>query len=183
VVGYVGRIEPAKGTLDLLKAAPAVLRSRPGARIVIVGDGGESPRYTSLVRRRVAALGGVLLAGPTPDARALMGWFDVLAVPSRTEAFGSVAAEALAAGTPVVASDVGGIREYLRGSPAGALVPPGDPPALAAALKASLDASAAGRDRTAEARAAVERFSGERVADAVAAAFTEALDSPGAGEA
>ena len=64
---------------------------------------------------------------------------DLLVLPSRAETYGMVVTEALARGVPVVASDVGGVPEALGDEAAGLLVPPGDPVALAAALRAWLD--------------------------------------------
>jgi glycosyltransferase involved in cell wall biosynthesis len=51
VVGFVGRIEPRKGPLDLVRAAPAIRRGRPGTRVVVVGDDpyGTDPAYTAAV--------------------------------------------------------------------------------------------------------------------------------------
>jgi len=169
-VGCVGRIEPRKGTLDLLRAAPELLARRPRARIVVVGDDdfGVAPGYLREARRLAAdpALGGrVELVGARPEAHRLMGWFDVLAFPTREEPGGTVAAEALAAGVPVVASNVGGLPEVVTDGRTGRLVAPGDPSALAAALAETL----AG-DRVAMAAAArqdARRFSAERSADVV----------------
>jgi glycosyltransferase involved in cell wall biosynthesis len=177
----VGRIEPRKGTLDLLEAARSLLERRPRARLVIVGadELGASRDYEKRVRAAAAELGErVLLTGAAAEAARLMPWFDVLAVPSRVEPFGTVAAEALAAGTPVVATDSGGMREYVVDGVCGALVPPGDPPALAAALQRVLDG--AGQMEGA-AREAAAPFAAERVADSVAAALGEALAAGRAG--
>jgi phosphatidylinositol alpha-mannosyltransferase len=106
---FVGRDEPRKG-LDVLRRAYAQLASR--AELAVVGPD-----------------------GPVPHARLLdeLSRADVLAAPSlRGESFGLVLAEAMAAGVPVVASDIPGYRDVLRTG--GVLVPPGDPGALAAAL-------------------------------------------------
>ena len=176
VVGFVGRIEPRKGVLDLLRAAPALFERRPDARIVIVGDDelGASAVYRDEVRRAAAQLGErVLLLGAVPEANRLMPWFDALCVPSRVEPFGTVAAEALAAGTPVVATRSGGMAEYVADGRTGALVEPGDVAALADALDRVLaDAEALGRNGREDAA----RFSSDRVAALVADALDEALD-------
>jgi glycosyltransferase involved in cell wall biosynthesis len=163
VVGYVGRIEPAKGTLDLVRAMAGV-----DARLVLIGDGpGE---YAERVRRE--ATPRTLLLGRVDDARPLMPWLDVLAVPSHREAFGTVAAEALAAGTPVVATRGGGIEEYVVPGRNGDLVPPGDPDALAAAIRALLPKAASMADA---ARADAARFDAGRVTESIAAALHEAI--------
>ncbi|HEX6714606.1 MAG TPA: glycosyltransferase family 4 protein, partial [Thermoleophilaceae bacterium] len=126
VVGFVGSIQPSKGVLDLVRAMREV-----DARLVVVGHG--TGRYADDVRREAGER--VTFTGPVDDARALMRWFDVLAVPSHREAFGTVAAEALAAGTPVVATRGGGIEEYVVPGRNGELVMPGDVEGLAAAIR------------------------------------------------
>ena len=176
VVGYVGRVEPRKGTLDLMRAARLLLHRRPDTRVVVVGDDslGASSDYALRVREEAERLGErVLMLGAVEEARALMPWFDVLCVPSRSEPFGTVAAEALAAGTPVVATDSGGMAEYVVPGRNGALVPPGEPEALAEALDGVLGR---GGELAAAARADAAPFASDRVADAVAAALREALE-------
>ena len=175
VVGFVGRIEPRKGVIDLMRAAPFLLERRPDVRIVVVGEDelGASASYGDEVRALAGELGDrVLLAGAVPEANRLMPWFDALAGPSLVEPFGTVAAEALAAGTPVVATRSGGMAEYVADERNGALVEPGRPADLAAALDRVLtDARALG----ARGRQDAERFASDRVAGAVADALDEAL--------
>jgi glycosyltransferase involved in cell wall biosynthesis len=132
VVGFIGRIEPRKGPLDLVLAAPAIRAGRPDARIVLIGDDpyASDPDYLG----RVRAGAGVEHCGWVDDAPGVMRHLDVLVVPSREEPFGTVVAEAMAVGTPVVATRVGGIPEVLEDGVAGVLVPPDDPPALAAGV-------------------------------------------------
>lgn len=178
VIGFVGRIEPAKGVLDLLEAAPAVLDRHPDARLVLAG--GPSLQadlgYSAQVNAARADFGeSVVVLGPVPDATALMPWFDVLAMPSLKEAFGTVAAEALAAGTPVVVSDRGGMKEYVTDR-CGAVVPASNPTALAAALLGVLDRAPRMADA---AREAAAPFAADRVAAGVAAVLDEALAAHG----
>lgn len=80
---------------------------------------------------------GLRLLGPREDVPALLRGCRVFVMPSRTEGLGMAAVEALQAGVPVVASDVGGLPEVV--GDAGILVPPGDAPALAAAIRRALD--------------------------------------------
>jgi glycosyltransferase involved in cell wall biosynthesis len=178
VVGYVGRIEPRKGTLDLVRAARALSERVPELRFVLVGDDdfAASRDYSAQVREEAAALGDrVVLAGRIDEARTLMPWFDVLCVPSRREPFGTVAAEALAAGTPVVATRSGGMAEYVVPGRNGALVAPGEPDALADALESVLERAAS---MSAAALEDAGRFSSDRVADLVADALREAVAAP-----
>jgi glycosyltransferase involved in cell wall biosynthesis len=163
VVGFVGRIQPSKGVLDLVRAMRDV-----DARLVVVGDGRGA--YADEVRR--VAGERTTFAGPVDDARPLMHWFDVLAVPSHTEAFGTVAAEALAAGTPVVATRGGGIEEYVVPGRNGELVMAGDLEALANAIRDLLPRAASMADA---ARADAARFRTGVVVASVAAALRDAL--------
>src|SRR5690349_15384265 len=105
VVGFVGRLEPRKGPDVLAAAAPALRQA--GARVVLVGDDpfSEDGAYA----RRVAAAPDVEHVPWVDNAAGLMGHLDVLVLPSRMEPFGTVLAEAMAAGTPVVASSVDGL--------------------------------------------------------------------------
>ena len=166
VVGFVGRIEPRKGVLDLLAATRILAARMPEVRVVIVSGPELEPDrgYERRVREQAAALGDrVVVTGPVDDARRLMTWFDVLCVPSLVEPFGTVAAEALAAGTPAVVTDSGGMPEYVTPGRSGQWSQPGEPEALAARPRggpgrASTMADAAREDaaRFATARAAAE---------------------------
>jgi glycosyltransferase involved in cell wall biosynthesis len=159
----VGRIQRSKGVLELVRAMREV-----DARLVIVGDG--SGAYADAVRNEAGDR--VTFTGEVEDARALMSWFDVLAVPSHTEAFGTVAAEALAAGTPVVATRGGGIEEYVVPGRNGDLVIAGDVEGLARAIRGLLPKAASMAEA---ARADAARFRTNVVAAAVADALREAL--------
>jgi 2-deoxystreptamine N-acetyl-D-glucosaminyltransferase/2-deoxystreptamine glucosyltransferase len=131
-IGYVGRLAPQKRADRLVEAFG---RMRETASLVLVGDGPDR----SLVQRLVAA-------SPARDritevgfvdhsvVPAVLASLDVLVLPSQYEEMGSVLTEAMAAGLPVVASDVGGIPEVVRDGVTGLLVPPEDVEALATAL-------------------------------------------------
>lgn len=128
----VGRMVPEKGFADLIEAA--ALLERPIV-LEIVGDGPEFGRLLSLADERRVAL--ELPGRLTPDAlRAAYARADVVAQPSHREGLGLVAAEALVCGTPVVATDSGGVRDLMPDAP---LVPVGDPGALARRLADALD--------------------------------------------
>ena len=163
VVGFVGRIEGAKGTLDLVRAMRGV-----DARLVVVGGG--SGAYADQVRREAGDR--AVFTGQVDDARSLLQWFDVVAVPSHSEAFGTVAAESLAAGTPVVGTRGGGIAEYVVPGRNGELVMPGDVEMLTAAIRRLLDAAPAMSEA---AREDTTRFRTDVVAASVADALAEAL--------
>jgi glycosyltransferase involved in cell wall biosynthesis len=127
--------------------------------------------YEQRVRDAAASLGDtVLLTGPVEEARRLMAWFDVLCVPSLQEPFGTVAAEALAAGTPAVVTDSGGMPEYVRTGHSGEVVPAGMPDQLADALERVLARASEMADT---ARADAARFAPAQAARETAALLRE----------
>ncbi|SNS20508.1 Glycosyltransferase involved in cell wall bisynthesis [Geodermatophilus saharensis] len=131
-IGYVGRLAPQKSPGTLVRAFG---RMREQASLVVVGDGPDRALVERLAAESPAA-DRITLAGFVEHARvpAVLASLDVLVLPSAYEEMGSVLTEAMAAGLPVVASDVGGIPEVVRHGVTGLLVPPGDVDALAAAL-------------------------------------------------
>jgi glycosyltransferase involved in cell wall biosynthesis len=164
VVGFVGRIAPRKGVLDLIAAAPAIRAASPGAEIVIVGDDpwDAFPDYLAQVR----AARDVVHVPWHDNAPGLMRHFDVLVAPSHQEPFGTVISEAMAVGTPVVATRVGGLAEVVDDGVTGRLVEPGEPDALAAAV---LDVLGRRDAMSAAARQAARRFGADAYADRVEA--------------
>ncbi len=163
VVGFVGRIEPRKAPLDLVRAVPALRARVPDVRVVMVGDDpyDGDPDYLEAVEHAARAA-GVERHGWMDNAPGLMRHLDVLVLPSRQEPFGTVLAEAMAVGTPVVATRVGGLAEVVEDGVTGRLVDPGDPDALAGAILAVLAARA---EMSAPARASVRRFHTAAYAD------------------
>jgi len=149
---FVGRVAPNKGLRTLLDALAQI---EPAARrpLVVMGrDWGE--RAPLEARARSLGLEGQVrfldhVAAPTVY-RGVIRNARALVLPSEWEAFGLVLLEAMAAGTPIVATEVGGVPEVLDGGRAGRLVPYGDPARLAAALRSVVqDAPETGRLRAA----------------------------------
>jgi glycosyltransferase involved in cell wall biosynthesis len=125
----VGRLAEAKNHAAAVRALACV----PEAVLVLVGEGPLRPRLEA--EAAAAGVGDrVVFAGFRSDARALMGAADAVLLPSRSEGLPLVALEAAAAGAPVVASAVRGVRELLTDGRDALLVPPDDPPALGDAL-------------------------------------------------
>jgi glycogen synthase len=137
---FVGRLEHEKGLHVLLHAVRRLRSDGRDLRLVVAGDGTQREAVEALVARlrlrsRVALVG---FCGPERLA-ALHAAASVAVVPSLYEPFGMVALEAMALGTPVVASRVGGLAEVVDDGATGLLVPPDDEAALAAALARVLD--------------------------------------------
>ncbi|HMP98052.1 MAG TPA: glycosyltransferase family 4 protein [Kiritimatiellia bacterium] len=133
-IGLVGRISREKGHDLLLAALPALLKLEPNLVCVFAGEGDQEERL-----RRETASGPlrdhVRFAGFRSDIPEVMAAMDLLVVPSlRVEASPGVVKEAMAMNKPVVAADVGGVSEIIRHGVDGWVIPPGDVPALEAAL-------------------------------------------------
>jgi len=138
LIGNVGMIRPDKGQLILVEAAPLVLRERPDARFVIVGQGTGILKRGINVRNAIDQAGladKIIMAGyrwDTPDVYAAC---DMIVIASlRTEASPIVLREAFASGRPVIATKVGDIPEIVEHRKNGLLVEPGDAKALGAAI-------------------------------------------------
>jgi glycosyltransferase involved in cell wall biosynthesis len=156
VVGNVARLAPQKDHATLIEAA----RQLPeGVRVVIVGDG----ELREELERRADGL-PVELVGARDDVPELLASFDVFAFPSLFEGLCLAVIEAQAAGVPVVATPVGGIRETVVDGETGLLVPPRDSAALAAAIRRLLDDRDLARRLAGEARRRVrETYSEEHM--------------------
>ena len=172
-IAFVGRVdEPRKGFPVLLAAMPEILRRHPAARLVVVGGGSRTTLRG--VAAEVAAR--VELRGPVGDrAKArVLAEADVLVAPNTGgESFGIVLVEAMAARTAVVASDLPAFRAVLDDGRHGALFPPGDPSALAAAVTGLLDAPAQRRALVRRAGAAATAYDWATVAPRVSEVYAD----------
>ncbi|HTS87682.1 MAG TPA: glycosyltransferase [Gemmatimonadales bacterium] len=173
LVVAVGALTREKGHHLLIEAQALVQHALPDALLAIIGDGPERRRLEALARRHGLA-DRVRFLGARPDATALMAAAGVLAQPSVREALGTTVLEAMALGIPVVSSGSGGLVELLAGG-AGVLVPPDDPPALAAALIRVLTDQELRRATIRTARARVREYDALGVADRVVAVYRSAL--------
>ncbi len=170
LVGNVAHCAGHKGQRFLVEAAPLVLARRPDARLAIVGEG--ELRADLAARVRALGLDGrVLLPGFRDDIPAILRALDVFVLPSLEEALGTSILDAMAAGTPVVATRVGGIPEAVDEGVTGLMVPPADPPALAAAILRLLDDRALARRLAAAAAERVRRFSIDATVDGTVAVY------------
>jgi glycosyltransferase involved in cell wall biosynthesis len=170
VIGGIGRLHHQKGWDVLCEAAGRVRDRMPGAVFVVVGEGEERARLTAMPSCR-----NVRFVGYRRAASSLLAAFDVLVMPSRYEAFGRVAVEAMLTGVPVVASAVQALPEVLDGQ--AILIPPDDPEALADALVALAEDPDGRRAMGPAARARAEALFGvDRMAQETADAYDVVLD-------
>jgi len=133
VVGIVGKLSEVKGHEHFLEAAATVAKARPDARFLIVGDGARRQE----LGRMADTLGiadAVIFAGVREDVPRVLGLMDVFALSSTSEGTPNVLMEAMAAGLPVVATDVGGVPEVVEHGSSGLLVEAGDGPAMGGSL-------------------------------------------------
>jgi glycogen(starch) synthase len=135
LVAFAGRLVHEKGVQTLLAALALLRRRNPGLRLAVAGTGPHEDELRAQARRRRVAR-AVDWLGFVPEAQVatLLAAADVAVVPSYYEPFGLVALEAVAAGTPVVVSDAGGLADLHRDGVAAASFPAGEPDALAAAI-------------------------------------------------
>lgn len=164
---YFGRLDVIQKGLDTVLQAMAILaRKRPEVELRIAGRGKDLERVRSM-SRELGVEGNVRFLGAVDEAerQRLFAGAAVQLMPSRFEGFGMVAAEAMAAGVPLVAAAAGSLPEVVDAPRGGVLVPPGDAGALAEAVDRLLADPAAREALSASARVSAERFRWEKVAD------------------
>jgi phosphatidyl-myo-inositol alpha-mannosyltransferase len=168
---FVGQAVERKGLSVLLRAFEA-LRDHVPATLTLVGASTEEVAHMTLEHRGIRALGKV----SEERKRDELAQADVLCAPSLGgESFGMVITEGLAAGTPVLASDIPGYRDVLRDGVDGGLVPAGDPLALAQELRRLALEPARRARMSLAARERAERFAWPHVAAEVLDCYEQAL--------
>lgn len=174
---FVGRVAPNKGLL-LLVDALAEMEPADRRPLLLMGrDWGEQQAVEARARSR--GIGGIIrflghVEGPG-TYRAVIRRARALVLPSEWEAFGLVLLEAMAAGTPVVATAVGGVPDVLDGGAAGRLVPYGDVKALSEALRETIADPVAVGQRTAAASTRVRSFDWSETTARHVAVYREVL--------
>lgn len=181
---FLGRMEERKGPATLVRALPGLIARVPDARLTIVGADTPTPGGGSY-RATLERLAATLRVAPSvafdtswgPDTvRERLRRARVVAVPSKWESFGYVAAEAMSAGRPVVASTIPAFRDLVRDGVTGRLAPADVPAAWASALAELLEDVAGARAVGAAARAEIAvRYAPARVAAATLDAYERAI--------
>lgn len=182
IVLFAGRVQLLKGPDVLVRAlGERVWEEGDGQPPLLVVLGGASGRPTAV--RELEALAyqegvaaHVLVRPPVPQ-QVLADYFraaDLVAVPSHSESFGLVAAEAQATGTPVVAAAVGGLRTVVEDGVSGVLVPDHEPESWALVLKGLLDDETLRARLAVGARASATRFGWDRAADEILDVYEQA---------
>lgn len=158
LMGTVGRMQAVKDHLNLVRAF-LLLQGSPAAarlRLVIVGDGPQRQAAVELLRS-AGLEDRAWLPGARDDIPAVLQGLDLFVLPSLAEGISNTILEAMASGLPVVATQVGGNPELVEPGRTGALVPPADPTALAAAIRNYLEDPVECRRQGWEARQTAER--------------------------
>jgi glycosyltransferase involved in cell wall biosynthesis len=170
VIAYVGRLVREKGVLDLLEAVALVRERVPGIRLLVIGDTLASDRGRGIqgqIRDLIATHGlgkNVVFLGFRGDVPSLLRLVDVFALPSYREGMPLTILEAMAAGKPVVTTDVRGCREEVVNGLTGILVAPRDPRSLSEAILSLLVAPEKAKAMGLAGRARVEKvFDQQRV--------------------
>ena len=180
---FVGRLEERKGFRIAVEAFAQLATLYADLRLLVVGDGSERDAVDELepaVRSRVEMLGRVddeRLASYLRAATLYLG------PATGGESFGIVLAEAMAAGLPIVASDISGYRDVARSGVEALLVPPGDPGALVAAVRQVLDDPALAKSLGERGRKRAHDFAWDAVTERIVAVYREVLGSGVAGRA
>ena len=162
VVGHAGAlVNRHKGQLYLIQAVRQLRERCPNLQLVLLGSGADE----GLLREAAQGLDNVLFAGFQHNLGDWLAALDVFAFPSLYEGLGSVLLDAMQAGLPIVASEVGGIPEVVQHEGNGLLVPPADAGALAQAIRRLYEDRALRERLSAAGRALAQRYSPARMTE------------------
>lgn len=175
ILGVCVRLSEQKGLEYLLKAMPKIQSVFPDVKLVIAGDG-DLREHLEEVSQKNGVTESVLFLGGRLDIPELLKTFDLYVLPSLWEGLPMIILEAMAAGCPIVATDVGGVARAIKHDDTGLLVEPKDPDSLATAVTTLLQDNAL-RDRlTSNAKELFENsFSAEIMTKQYETLFLESL--------
>lgn len=165
LIGVVGTVKRVKGQAILYESLRSALRDLPEIHIVFVGENGT--KYALDLNRRIldeGFAGRVHFTGAARNIPDVLAALDLFVMPSLSEGMSNALLEAMAAGKPIVATNVGGNAENLAGGDAGIVVPPGNPEALHGAILSLIqDAQAVQSYGHAAAKRAIQEYGLERL--------------------
>lgn len=134
VIGFVGRIVPAKGLEYLIDTLSYLKEEFKNLKLLIIGEGAIVARLHEQAKEK-KVYDSIIFAGGRRDIPDILSCIDIFVMPSIAEGLPNALLEAMAMGRPIVATEVGGIPEVMKNGVNGLLVPPRDPIALATAMK------------------------------------------------
>ncbi len=178
VIGSLGRLEPGKRYEYLIRAMPGILKKVPNATLLIAGHDpwGYGKALRAMIKK-VGSNGGIKLVGFQSDVPSFLHALDVFAFASRSEGFGQVVIEAMAAGKSVVASKIPPFTEIVVDGETGLLVEPENPKTLAEAISRLLmhpeeaqEMGRRGKERV------YSRFTAERMSAATLSLYNELVE-------
>lgn len=173
VIAMVGRMYPVKGHRSMLQMMGRIAKTCSAALLLVVGDGPERPACEAMVEQ-LGLRKHVRFLGHRTDVPELLAASDFVVMPSQTEGLGLAAIEALAAGRPVVAFDVGGLREVVTDGADGRVIRAGDQDAFVEAIVTLLSDQHLLNACGEQAALAAERFSLNRHIDKLLSCYREA---------
>lgn len=177
LVGLVGRICLQKGIDTFVAAAVATAQERSDTHFVVIGDA-EDKDLLARMKARISEAGlatRIHFSGHREDMADMFAALDLLAAPSRWEGFGLMLTEAMAAGVPIIASNIGAMPDVLND--AGQLVPPDDPVALASAIAALLKDVDRRMEMVHHGRVQATRFDWTRTANCVCHIYEQVAET------
>jgi glycosyltransferase involved in cell wall biosynthesis len=179
VIGIIARLSEVKGHIHLLRAFPRLSKEFPAAQLFIVGEGREKERLEQEARG-LGVPGQIVFLPRTGDTSKALAAMDIFVMPSLQEGLGLALMEAMAAGLPVVASNIGGIKTLIENENNGVLVEPGRPEELAEAIAALLREPARAAEMGQRARQFIaENFSRAKMARQTEEVYRQCLGAKG----
>lgn len=180
IILYVGRIDPLKGIANLIKAF-SYLEDNQKVRLAIIGGGESNREETGHLIELAQELGvedRILFTGTVSQDRMPFYYSaaDVCVIPSFYESFGLVALESLSCGTPIVANDVGDLRNIVRQGETGYVIDSNDPEQLVEKISLVLKRPQDGKEPVLSIRESVKEFAWVNIAEALADEFERVMD-------
>lgn len=176
VIGSVGRLISRKGYAYLIEAAAQLMAEQPDLRVCLAGDGEQKSELEALAKR-VGLQNQIYFAGSVRDVPGFLNQIDLFVLPSLVEGLPTVVLEAMAAGVPVVATDIPGTRELIVSGKSGWLVKPGNAKSLVEGIRRALACRPEWEEICTHARQRLDDYSMEHVAQQYADLYQEVSGS------